>query len=52
MVRFGAELKKRPEDRAALQNLSLDHAHICRDSLAESWGVRDWRAPNYGLATE
>jgi hypothetical protein len=48
MVRFGDELRKQTRDQSALQRLSLDLAHTCRDSLAESWGVRDWRTPDYG----
>ena len=47
MVRFGDELKKEPRNRSKLHDRSLELAHICRDSLAESWGVRDWRSPNY-----
>ena len=48
MVRFGAELQKHSENRSTLQQRSLDLAHTCRDSLAESWNVREWRSPNYG----
>lgn len=48
MARFGRQLLKDPQDQAALQELSLELAHVCRDSLAESWGVRDWRSPDYG----
>ena len=51
MVRFGLELSKRSQDRTTLQNLSLDLAHTCRDSLAQSWGVPDWKAPDYGHST-
>ena len=51
MVRFGDQLSKHPQDRSTLQRLALDLAHICRDSLAESWGVRDWRSPDYGSPT-
>lgn len=47
MVLFGRELVKHSQDRANLQLLSLDLAHVCRDSLAESWGIKDWRAPSY-----
>jgi hypothetical protein len=47
MVRFGNELNSPAPSRSTLKNLSLDLAHVCRDSLAESWGVRDWRAPSY-----
>ena len=45
MVQFGAVLQTHPKDRSELQQLSLRLAHACRDSLAESWGVRDWRTP-------
>jgi hypothetical protein len=47
MVRFGDQLKKPSRDRSTLQRLSLELAHTCRDSLAESWNVRDWRSPSY-----
>jgi hypothetical protein len=46
MVAFGKCLNKgcsQPE----LQPLALNLAHACRDSLAESWGVQDWRAPTH-----
>ena len=33
-----------------LQQRSLALAHACRDSLAESWGVRQWRSPYESLA--
>jgi hypothetical protein len=29
-----------------LQRHSLELAHACRDSLAESWGVKQWRNPH------
>ena len=29
-----------------LQQFSLALAHACRDSLAESWGVKQWRNPH------
>ncbi len=29
-----------------VQGLSLNLAHACRDSLAESWGVQQWRNPH------
>jgi hypothetical protein len=29
-----------------IQTLSLNLAHACRDSLAESWGVQQWRNPH------
>ena len=52
MVRFGAELMNHPQSKFNLQLLSLDLAHICRDSLAQSWAVSDWRTPDYGSITE
>ena len=42
MVAFGKGLK-RNADREELQRLSLDLAHAFRDSLAASWGVRQWK---------
>ena len=29
-----------------LKQYSLELAHACRDSLADSWGVRQWRNPH------
>jgi len=53
MVRFGeALLKNSPPNLPILQQRSLELAHVCRDSLAESWGVRDWRTPSYGPTQE
>jgi hypothetical protein len=51
MVRFGDQLSSHPQDRSLLKQLSLELAHVCRDSLAESWNVRDWRSPDYGSST-
>ena len=31
-----------------LQGLSLSLAHACRDSLAKSWGAKEWKRPTYG----
>jgi hypothetical protein len=31
--------------RGELRSLAVDLAHACRDSLALSWGVADWRTP-------
>ena len=45
MVQFGNELAMHSRDRTNLKLRSLELAHVCRDSLAVSWGVRDWRAP-------
>jgi hypothetical protein len=47
MVRFGGELQKGGKDRGLLKNLALALAHTCRNSLAQSWNVRDWQAPVY-----
>jgi hypothetical protein len=47
MVRFGEELQKRGEDRRVLARLALDLAHTCRNSLAQSWDVGDWKASLY-----
>jgi hypothetical protein len=51
MVRFGRKLTEqtaRPSaERSELRTLSLHLAHMCRNSLAESWGVSDWRPPQY-----
>jgi hypothetical protein len=44
MVRFGRALESGDVDQQ-LQQRSLELAHACRDSLAESWGVRQWRNP-------
>ncbi|SDE69443.1 hypothetical protein SAMN05444679_12834 [Variovorax sp. CF079] len=45
MVEFRDALnagKKGPE----LEQLSLRLARACRDSLAESWGVKQWQDPH------
>lgn len=47
MVRFGAALRGEPRDKQLLQQRSLELAHACRDSLAESWGVTGWKSPHY-----
>ena len=47
MVRFGTELGRHPGDRTVLKRLALELAHTCRNSLADSWNVRDWQAPVY-----
>jgi hypothetical protein len=33
---------------AELKQLSLRLAHACRESLAKSWGVAEWKMPDYG----
>jgi hypothetical protein len=45
MVAFGACLNQ-DCPQGQLQQLSLKLAHTCRDSLAESWGIRDWKTPS------
>jgi hypothetical protein len=45
MVKLGNALE-RGESGENVQGLSLNLAHACRDSLAESWGVQQWRKPN------
>lgn len=41
MVEFGRSGRTQDELKVA----SLNLAHACRDSLAESWGVTQWRRP-------
>src|SRR5262249_52883200 len=48
MVRFGDALNEKPRNAGRLQKASLELAHICRDSLANSWRVKDWSVPDYG----
>jgi hypothetical protein len=43
MKRMGDCLNGRCADCPNLSRCSLDLAHACRRSLAESWGVPDWR---------
>lgn len=45
MVQFGSALSKGLTG-TQLQVLSLQLAHACRDSLADSWGVTQWRNPH------
>lgn len=45
MVQFGRSLDAGRVGQQLQQN-SLDLAHACRDSLAESWGVKQWRNPH------
>jgi apolipoprotein N-acyltransferase len=44
MVQFGRALEAGSVGQQ-LQISSLALAHACRDSLAESWGVKQWRKP-------
>jgi hypothetical protein len=46
MVKFGEALTNGSGD---LKVLSLDLAHACRESLAESWGVKEWRNPDHSF---
>lgn len=47
MVAYGQALRdKAPTE--TLQEKSLALAHACRDSLARSWGVEEWKSPAYG----
>lgn len=50
MVRFGQALQYMPEDRSELRHRALELAAACRASLARSWGVDAWVAPD--LASE
>ncbi len=43
MKRMGHCLTGRCVDCANLPRCSLDLAHACRRSLADSWGIADWR---------
>ncbi|MCV2437177.1 hypothetical protein [Paucibacter sp. DJ2R-2] len=45
MVQFGRSLEAGSVGQQLQQN-SLALAHVCRDSLAESWGVKQWRNPH------
>jgi hypothetical protein len=45
MVAFGQGLEQGGAP-AELKRLSLRLAHACRDSLADSWGVREWQNPH------
>ena len=45
MVQFGQALEAGSVGKQ-LEGHSLTLAHACRDSLAESWGVSQWRNPN------
>jgi len=45
MVQLGNALHRK-DTRENIQGLSLALAHACRGSLAESWGVQQWRNPH------
>lgn len=45
MVALGKGLD-RQASQAELKQLSLKLAHACRDSLALSWGVKEWQNPH------
>lgn len=45
MVRLGKALQAK-ESATSIRKSSLRLAHACRESLAESWGVQDWRNPH------
>ncbi len=51
MVRMGKGVEK-GVSREELQKLSLKLAHAIRDSLADSWGVKEWRNPRRRAASE
>lgn len=52
MVKFGDEFKNLGHGEH-LRYLALKLAHGCRDSLAESWGVRFWRNPhNFNVSND
>ena len=45
MVQLGRAIEQ-GKVGSEIQRLSLNLAHACRDSLAESWGVQQWRNPH------
>jgi hypothetical protein len=45
MVQLGQALERGAIGKDVAQ-LSLNLAHACRDSLADSWGVKQWRNPH------
>ena len=45
MVKFGQALRSNASDDEIKQK-ALDLAHVCRNSLARSWGVAAWQSPN------
>ena len=51
MVALGKGLNEKSSPME-LKQLSLKLAHACRDSLAVSWGVKEWRNPNRAGDTE
>lgn len=46
MVDFGNALEYMAEDRSELRHRALRLAAVCRASLARSWGVEAWVAPD------
>jgi hypothetical protein len=50
MVEFGRALNE-AASAEEIKRLSLRLAHACRDSLAVSWGVREWQRPAYSAPT-
>ncbi len=50
MVAFGRGLNERASSQE-IKNLALRLAHACRNSLAESWGVKEWQNPHAPAAS-
>lgn len=50
MVSFGQALQYMPSDRSELRQRALELAGACRKSLARSWGVDAWVAPDLASA--
>ena len=46
MIEFGEAMKTGSVGQQQLQENSIAPAHACRDSLADSWGVKQWRNPH------
>ena len=51
MVQLGKGLESN-SSREELQQLSLQLAHACRDSLAVSWGVKQWQSHYHSHTNE
>ena len=51
MVALGKGLDRQASP-PELKQLSLKLAHACRDSLALSWGVKEWQSPHRPKAAE
>ncbi len=49
MVQLGNALKQGKVGKD-VQTLSLNLAHACRESLAKSWGVDQWRSPRQSVS--